>query len=127
MSDTSGTGASSQTEGSLVSDRARLCCTRQPFVVAAVLACAVVLLARPVRSQNASVLMPEGLHVWEFPSSSAARFSLVVLVDVGARDEVSGKTGLAHLVEHCIFRSTSRQSTQALLDGMREHHVSLNG
>ena len=92
----------------------------------ALLAC---LAAPAARAEAAprSVVTPEGLHVWEFPSSGAGSFSLVVLVDAGARDEEWGRTGLAHLTEHCLFRATTKRSTQDLLVGFREHHVTLNG
>ena len=73
-----------------------------------------------------SVVTPEGLHLWEFPTSNVGTFSLVVLVDAGARDEEWGKTGLAHLTEHCMFRATTRRGTQDVLGGMRDHHVSFN-
>ena len=72
-------------------------------------------------------LAPSGLRTWQFPSSDPGRFSLVVLIDAGSRDEEPGRSGVAHLLEHCLFRATSHRSTQELLEGLRDHRVEYDG
>lgn len=53
-----------------------------------------------------------GLRIWDFPDADADRFSIAVLVGVGARDEQPGQAGIAHFLEHSLFLSTdTRPST----------------
>jgi predicted Zn-dependent peptidase len=67
----------------------------------------------------ARTTLPSGLRLWSFPSDGD-RFELVVFVEAGSRDEERGRTGLAHLVEHCAFRSTTRRASQQVLDTLRD-------
>lgn len=47
-----------------------------------------------------------GLRIWHFPDDDADRFSIAVIVGVGARDEVPQHAGIAHFLEHVLFQST---------------------
>ncbi len=47
-----------------------------------------------------------GLRIWDFPDDDADRFSIAVIVGVGARDEVRQHAGIAHFLEHVLFLST---------------------
>ncbi len=50
--------------------------------------------------------LENGLRVVVAEDFSSTTFSLNVVYFVGSRDEVPGKTGLAHLYEHMMFRPT---------------------
>lgn len=47
-----------------------------------------------------------GLHVYLMPGHAEDAVAFVTAFDVGSRDEDPGKTGLAHLFEHMMFRGT---------------------
>lgn len=58
----------------------------------------------------------EGVRVWDFGNEDSNRFAFVVFVAVGSRLERSDEGGMAHLVEHCLFRSTRRRSYEEVQD-----------
>jgi zinc protease len=49
---------------------------------------------------------PNGLHVLLFPDSSKPKVTINVVYLVGSRNEGYGETGMAHLLEHMVFKST---------------------
>ena len=55
-------------------------------------------------------------YVWPMESESV---SLRLAVPVGSVHEVEGEEGIAHLVEHCVFRGTGQHSKSAI-DGFLE-------
>lgn len=66
-----------------------------------------------------------GVRIWDFPDDDADRFSIAVLVGVGARDEQPGQAGIAHFLEHSLFLATeTRPSTSRDGDLLRRgiHH-----
>jgi len=75
----------------------------------AVLAGAVLLMAGPA---NAQMFNPEtftlknGLQVVVIPNHRVPVVSHMLWYKVGSADEVAGKTGLAHMVEHMMFKGT---------------------
>ena len=50
--------------------------------------------------------LPNGLQVVVLPSSRAPIVSQLVVYKVGSADEVYGKTGIAHFLEHMMFKGT---------------------
>jgi zinc protease len=48
---------------------------------------------------------PNGLHVLLFPDNSKPKITLNVVYMVGSRNEGYGETGMAHLLEHMVFKS----------------------
>jgi zinc protease len=52
--------------------------------------------------------LPNGLRVILVPEPKAPVASVQIWYRVGSRDEVSGKTGLSHLMEHMMFKGTAR-------------------
>ena len=50
---------------------------------------------------------PNGLHVLLFPDNSKPKITVNVVYRVGSRNEGPGETGMAHLLEHMCFKSTS--------------------
>jgi len=64
---------------------------------------------------------PEGVRVWDFGDPTGDKILFTVFVAVGSRLEDSDQHGMAHLVEHCLFRSTRKRSgadVAALLEGV---------
>src|SRR5690606_40678831 len=52
-----------------------------------------------------------------------------LVVNAGSRDEDEGKYGVAHFIEHLLFKQTERRSTQQILNyleavGRSEEHTS---
>ncbi len=49
---------------------------------------------------------PNGLHVLLFPDNSKPKVTVNVVYKVGSRNEGYGETGMAHLLEHMVFKTT---------------------
>jgi len=52
--------------------------------------------------------LANGMHVFVIPNHSIPAVSHMVWYRVGAKDEVVGKSGLAHLQEHLMFKGTDK-------------------
>ncbi len=50
---------------------------------------------------------PNGLHVLLFPDDSKPKITVNVIYRVGSRNEGYGETGMAHLLEHMVFKSST--------------------
>src|ERR1700758_4310688 len=50
---------------------------------------------------------PNGLHVLLFPDNSKPKITVNVVYRVGSRNEGYGETGMAHLLEHMTFKSST--------------------
>lgn len=60
--------------------------------------------------------LSNGVQVLLFPDNSKPQFTINVTVLVGSRHEGYGETGMAHLLEHMLFKGTARhQDIPALL------------
>jgi zinc protease len=66
-----------------------------------------------------SITLPNGLRVLILPDRRAPVVSIVTWVRVGSADEVEGRTGLAHLFEHLMFKG-SPHVPDGLLDALVE-------
>src|SRR5215831_13570260 len=49
---------------------------------------------------------PNGLHVLLFPDNSKPKVTVNVVYLVGSRNEGYGETGMAHLLEHMVFKKS---------------------
>jgi zinc protease len=49
---------------------------------------------------------PNGLHLLLFPDNSKPKTTVNVVYTVGSRNEGYGETGMAHLLEHMVFKTT---------------------
>ena len=49
---------------------------------------------------------PNGLHLLLFPDNSKPKTTVNVVYKVGSRNEGYGETGMAHLLEHMVFKTT---------------------
>src|SRR5215469_12358132 len=62
---------------------------------------------------------PNGLHVLLFPDNSKPKITVNVVYKVGSRNEGYGETGMAHLLEHMCFKSTT--SGRELFKELTDH------
>lgn len=68
---------------------------------------------------------PNGLHVLSFPDPSKPKVTVNITYLVGSRQEGYGETGMAHLLEHLMFKETTTRTNikQELVD----HGAVMNG
>ena len=87
------------------------------FTPAAALLLAVLFLSPPAQARGGpprfrdhvrEEVLPNGLRVLLLEDHKAPVVSFQVWYRVGSRDEIPGKTGLAHLLEHMMFKGTPR-------------------
>jgi zinc protease len=83
------------------------------------------LLAPPAQAQRfgaESFTLPNGLQVVVVPNHRVAAVTHMVWYKAGAADEKPGKTGIAHFLEHLMFKGTKE-----VLPGMFSRIVAQNG
>ena len=51
--------------------------------------------------------LPNGLHILLFPDQSQPKITVNVVYKVGSRNEGYGETGMAHLLEHMLFKTST--------------------
>ena len=99
-----------------------------------VLACALVALAQGLPqgvTQVTSVegiteyALPNGLHVLLFPDASSPKITVNMTYMVGSRHEGYGETGMAHLLEHLLFKET--KTRKDIKQELKDHGAEMNG
>src|SRR5512140_3230753 len=96
--------------------------------------------ARPARSASAALppltrvtsvegiteySLPNGLRVLLFPDASKPTTTVNITYMVGSRHEGDGETGMAHLLEHMVFKGTPRHPN--VPQELTEHGAQPNG
>lgn len=66
-----------------------------------------------------------GLRVLLFPDNSQSKVTVNMTVLVGSRQEGYGETGMAHLLEHMVFKGTPRHPL--IPKALQEHGAQFNG
>src|ERR1044071_7251291 len=69
--------------------------------------------------------LDNGLRVLLFPDSSQSKVTVNMTVLVGSRQEGYGETGMAHLLEHMVFKGTPRHPN--VPGALRDHGATYNG
>jgi zinc protease len=69
--------------------------------------------------------LDNGLRVLLFPDSSTSAVTVNLTVLVGSRHEGYGETGMAHLLEHMLFKGTPRHPD--VPKALRDHGARFNG
>jgi zinc protease len=69
--------------------------------------------------------LPNGLRVLLFPDSSKPTITVNITYLVGSRNEGYGETGMAHLLEHMVFKGTPRHRN--IPQELTEHGAQPNG
>jgi len=70
-------------------------------------------------------LLDNGLRVLVFPDNSQSKITVNMTVLVGSRQEGYGETGMAHLLEHMVFKGTPRHPK--IPKALQDHGASFNG
>lgn len=71
--------------------------------------------------------LANGLKVLLAPDASKPTATLNVTYLVGSRFESYGETGMAHLLEHLVFKGTPTLKDGALVAGLKSHGMNFNG
>ncbi len=66
-----------------------------------------------------------GIKVLQVPSASSIAHACL-LINTGSRDEALAQTGLAHFIEHLIFKRTEKRSTTQILNRLETVGADLN-
>jgi len=66
-----------------------------------------------------------GLHVLLFPDNSQSKVTVNMTVLVGSRQEGYGETGMAHLLEHMVFKGTPNHPR--VPKALQDHGAAFNG
>src|SRR5881296_420540 len=69
--------------------------------------------------------LPNGLHVLLFPDPSKPTITVNITYLVGSRVEGYGETGMAHLLEHMVFKGSTNHPH--IPDELTAHGASPNG
>jgi len=75
--------------------------------------------------QYSSFVLANGLRIVHLPSDSPVSYCGFV-VHAGTRDELSGQYGLAHFVEHTLFKGTEKRKSHHILNRMEKVGGELN-
>jgi zinc protease len=69
--------------------------------------------------------LPDGLHVLLFPDPSKPKVTVNVTYLIGSRQEGSGERGMAHLLEHMVFKQT--KAGRDMIKELTDHGANFNG
>ncbi|MEQ1883609.1 MAG: pitrilysin family protein [Bryobacteraceae bacterium] len=69
--------------------------------------------------------LDNGMKVLLFPDSSKPKVTVNVTYLVGSRHEGSGETGMAHLLEHMLFKGTTKR--EGIMQELANHGADFNG
>src|SRR5690242_1637497 len=105
---------------------------RTALAAAMVLACAALAQTLPQNVQKLTSVegvteyaLPNGLHLLLFPDSSKPKVTVNMTYLVGSRHEGYGETGMAHLLEHLLFKTT--KSGRDVKKELTDHGAEFNG
>ena len=79
----------------------------------------------PAWKASANTACPIGARVLLFPEASKPTITVNMTVLVGSRHEGYGEAGMAHLLEHMVFKGTPTFSS--VPTALRDHGASFNG
>lgn len=69
--------------------------------------------------------LPNGIRILHAPSASAISHACII-INSGSRDENDENAGLAHFIEHLIFKRTEKRSTNQILNRLESVGADLN-
>ncbi len=94
------------------------------LLIALALVCAALCPARPARAaagpEVTSFTLSNGLAVVVVPDHRAPVVTHMIWYKVGAADETPGKSGLAHFLEHLMFKGTAKNPGAAFSQEVAE-------
>lgn len=69
--------------------------------------------------------LPNGIRLLHVPAASAISHACII-INTGSRDEEEHQTGLAHFIEHLIFKRTEKRNTNQILNRLESVGADLN-
>lgn len=69
--------------------------------------------------------LPNGIRILFNPVKSAISHACLI-INAGARDEEDGKPGMAHFIEHLLFKGTGKRNTNQILNRLEVVGADLN-
>ncbi|SEA93286.1 M16 family metallopeptidase [Pedobacter hartonius] len=69
--------------------------------------------------------LPNGIRLLHVPSASAISHACII-INSGSRDENESQSGLAHFIEHLIFKRTEKRNTNQILNRLESVGADLN-
>jgi predicted Zn-dependent peptidase len=69
--------------------------------------------------------LPNGIRLLHVPSNSTISHSCII-INSGSRDEEKNQSGLAHFIEHLIFKRTEKRNTNQILNRLESVGADLN-
>ncbi len=69
--------------------------------------------------------LPNGIRLLHVPSASAISHACII-INSGSRDEKENQSGLAHFIEHLIFKRTEKRNTNQILNRLESVGADLN-
>jgi len=69
--------------------------------------------------------LPNGIRILFYPADSTIAHCCL-MINAGSRDEETGKDGLAHFIEHLLFKATERRNTNQILNRLEVVGADLN-
>ncbi|RZK77631.1 MAG: insulinase family protein [Pedobacter sp.] len=69
--------------------------------------------------------LPNGIRLLHVPSASAISHACII-INSGSRDERENQSGLAHFIEHLIFKRTEKRNTNQILNRLESVGADLN-
>ncbi|WP_432713124.1 M16 family metallopeptidase [Pedobacter sp.] len=70
-------------------------------------------------------VLPNGIRLLHVPSAFAISHACII-INSGSRDETATQSGLAHFIEHLIFKRTEKRSTNQILNRLESVGADLN-
>lgn len=70
--------------------------------------------------------LANGLRIVHLPHQNTSVSYCGVIVNVGARDEEENQHGIAHLIEHMLFKGTSKRKSRQIIDRLEDVGGELN-
>lgn len=67
-----------------------------------------------LKSDIKKTVLDNGLTIVSEEISSTYSFSAGIMINAGSRDDIEGKEGIAHFLEHMIFRSSKNKSARKI-------------
>ena len=69
--------------------------------------------------------LPNGIRLLHVPSASAISHACII-INSGSRDETEQQSGLAHFIEHLVFKRTEKRNTNQILNRLESVGADLN-
>jgi predicted Zn-dependent peptidase len=69
--------------------------------------------------------LPNGIRLLHVPSASAISHACII-INTGSRDEKENQSGLAHFIEHLVFKRTEKRNTNQILNRLESVGADLN-